>query len=409
MKGRFLVVCSLGIAALTACEAPATGTSGPPATAAVEMPETPAIEAIVRAAYQKPDGPYVWTEGGEPHRLADSINTMEARISGDGQAVSYRKDWELYAIRIDERKPVLLLDRAYLDTLTPADGGFVTVGQFGFSVEGRYLYFNTTAANANPAGPQNDLFRLNVDGSAPEQIFAPGEGGVFTFSPDGGWVALYHPHEIVLARPDGKDARPVFAFDPDAPMGSEGPQIVWAQDSTGFSVLAYGARAAGPQPMTVWFVPVQGEAVERMTFQGYPGASLSPDGGKVIYFDRHEGTTDVHHVDSLGKDTLYASLGESVSFMEWAPDSQRFILNYTQYREDSPVMLTVPYVCAPGEAPVRLTDTPTAYPAYWVDNRRVLLSGEDGRLVLQELGKTSMPVDSGLSINDFDFTLMPGD
>jgi hypothetical protein len=63
-------------------------------------------------------------------------------------------------------------------------------------------------------------------------------------------------------------------------------------------------------------------------------------------------------------------------------------------------------VCALGEDPVRLTDTPTAYPAYWVDARRVLFSGEDGGLRLQELGRPSLRIDEGLSTNAFDFTLL---
>jgi hypothetical protein len=329
---------------------------------------------------------------------------MDICISGDGSAAAYRKTGGLYAIRVEGGDPVLLLDRASLDTLTPESGGRLTINQFDFGPDSRYLYFNTTL----PV-PQNDLYRVDIDGSAPERIFAPGEGGNFGFSPDGEWMTVFHDNEIVLARPDGKDARRAFVFPDNVPMGSEGPQIVWARDSSGFSVISSAGRSIGPQPMTVWFVPVHGEPEKRMTFQGYPGARLSPSGRQAVYFDRHDGTTDVHFVDSSGTDTLYASLGEDVFLMDWSPDSRRFILNYYQYRENSPAMINVPYVCAPGEAPVRLTDTPTAYPAYWVDNQRVLFSGEDGRLFLRELGKPGVLVDEGLSINAFDFTLLPAE
>ncbi|MBN2084605.1 MAG: PD40 domain-containing protein [Anaerolineales bacterium] len=394
MKERILVASMLLAAVLTACEMPLAAT-----------PEERAANQIVRAAYQKSDGPYIWTEGGEPQKLADSVNTTDICISGDGSAVAYRKNGEIYAIRVEGGEPVPLLGRAYLDTLSPESGGFITINQFDFSADSRYLYFNTKV----PDGQQYDLYRVDLDGSTPERIFAPGEGGNFSFSPDGEWMTVFHTGEIVLVRQDGKDPNAAFAFPENAPVGSNGPQIVWAQDSSGFSVVSYGAKTPGPQPMTVWFVPVQGEPEKRWAFQGYPGAILSPDGSRAVYFDRHDGTTDVHIADAAGLDTLYASLGKSADLMEWAPDSRRFLLNYYQYREDSPAMINVPYVCAPGEALVRLTDTPTAYPAHWVDARRVLFSGEDGRLFLQELANPSVLVDEGLSINAFDFTLLPAE
>jgi hypothetical protein len=393
MNARIPTLFLLGTAVLAACQTPVTGTP------------TAQPAAVVRAAYRKPNGPYIWTEGVGPQKLADSVNTMDICISRDGLAVAYRKDGELYAIRIEGGEPVLLLDRARFDTLAPERGGFVTIHQFDFGADSRYVYFNAQI----PGRQQDDLYRVNIDGSAPERIFAPGEGGNFSFSPDGEWMTVYHSHVIVLADPEGKNARTAFTFPDNAPMGSEGPQIVWAQDSSGFSVFSYEGKSDKPQPITVWFVPVRGKPEQRMTFQGYLGMSLSPDGRQAVYFDRHDGTNDVHFVDSSGTDTLYASLGEDVFFMDWAPDSRRFILNYDQYREDSPAMINVPYLCAPGEAPVRLTDTPTAYPAYWVDDRRVLFSGEDGRLFLRELGNPSVLIDDDLLGNAFDFTLLPAE
>ena len=389
-KRAFFACLFFAAAVLAACAAPATQTSEPQASA-----------AILRVAYQKPDGPYIWTEGGQPQKLADSVNTMDATLSRNGSAVAYRSDFGLYAVQIEGGEPALLLDRRN----APDTGGLVNVYQFDFGPDSGYLYFNTTPG----AGGQYALYRVNIDGSPPERIFATGEGGNFTFSPDGEWMTVFRAGEIALARPDGKVARTAFTFPGNAPFGSHGPQIVWAQDSSGFSVLSYAGKSNKPQPVTVWFVPVEGEPEKQWFFQGYLGASLSPDGRRAVYFDRHDGTTDVHLVDSGGADTLYASLGKSADLMDWAPDSQRFLLNYYQYREDSPEMINVPYVCALGEAPARLTDTPTAYPAYWVDDWRVVYSMESGELRLQEVGKPSLLIDDGLLINAFDFTLLPGE
>ncbi|MBN1439614.1 MAG: PD40 domain-containing protein [Anaerolineales bacterium] len=394
MNRRMMAAFFCGAALLAACrrtEAPAS--------------EIRAEASVVRAVYQKPDGPYVWTEGGQPRNLAEGANTEEICISDDGSTVAYRSDFGLHAVRVEGGEPVLLIDRAYLDALGLESGGFVTVNQFGFGAGSQHLYFNTKI----PAGQQYDLYRVDIEGPAPERLFAPGEGGNFTFSPDGEWMTVFHAGEIVLARPDGSATRTAFTYE-NAPIGTDGPQVVWARDSSGFSILSYGEKSnTKPQPITVWFVPVRGEPERRWSFQGYLTVRLSPDGGRAVYLNRHDGTTDVHYADSSGTDRLYASLGQSVLIMDWAPSSRRFLLVYFQYREDSPEMISVPYVCAPGEDPLRLTDTPTAYPAYWVDDDRVLYSMESAELRLQEVGKPSLLIDDGLLINDFDFTLLPAE
>jgi hypothetical protein len=394
----------LGAVVLAACRVPPTQTPETAAsTAGVArksgIPETEAPAEVLRVVYQKADGPYVWTEEAGEKKIADGANTMDAAISRDGSAVAYRSDFGLYAARIEGGDPVLLLDRSD----PPDDGGFVGVYQFDFGPDNRFVYFMTTSDQ----GARSALYRVNIDGSPPERIFAAGEGGNFTFSPDGEWLTVFHAGEIVLAKPDGRDARTAFTYPGNAPFGSDGPQIEWAEDSSGFFVVAYEGRSNKPQPFTVWFIPVAGDPERRWTFQGYLSFFLSPDGNRAVYFDRRGGTTDVHIADSSGKDVLYASLGEEADFMDWAPDSRRFILNYYQYREDSPEMINVPYVCAAGEAPLRLTDTPTAFPAYWVDSLRVLYAMESGELRLQEVGKPSLLIGDGLLINAFDFTLLP--
>ncbi|MBN2257196.1 MAG: PD40 domain-containing protein [Anaerolineaceae bacterium] len=355
---------------------------------------------IHRVVYPKPDGPWIWTEGEEPRRLASSNNTENVRISDDGQAVAYQAEGGLYAILLDEDGPNLLVDRVYLDSLTPPGDGFVTINTFDFGARSHFVYFDTRI----PGRKQNDLYRVAAGGGTPERIFAPGDGGNLTFSPDGQWMTIYQTLDIVLSHQDGMDAHTVFTFPDDVFMASQGPQIVWAQDSSGFSVIARESESEMSQRMTVWFVPIHGNPIERMHFYGYPATYLSPDGSSVVYFHDHDGTSDIHFVDSQGVDTLYASLGQHAYFMEWSPDSRHFIINYVQEGSSPSAWSNIPYLCEPGADPIRLTDTPTAYPSYWVDAQRVLFYGDGLRL--QVLGKPSMLIDEGLLINDFDFTLI---
>ena len=397
MKKRAWIAFVVGCLFLASC-----------AQGAAEPAEEPAGEtkggAVVRAVYPKADGPWIWTEGEEPRLLAGAVNTADVRLSDDGNAAAFTggTDWELYIASITEGRAVVLLDRADLDALTPEGGGFVTIGQFDFGARSHAVYFTTVTPH--PGGPQYDLYRVSAGDADPARIFAPGEGGPFTFSPDGEWLTVYHPDELVLARPDGTDARAVHAFSGDSPMGSAGPQIVWARDSSGFSFLSPEGTGQGLQTISVRYIPVEGEPVERMTFQGYPGARLAPDGITVVYLARNNGSTDVHYVDSDGRDSLFASFDERLFFMDWAPDSSRFLLIADREQPDSPVPVYVPYVCAPDAGPVRLTGQPSAYPAYWAGGARVLFFADGLRLWKQ--GEEELLIDDGLSANAFDVTLL---
>jgi hypothetical protein len=109
-------------------------------------------------------------------------------------------------------------------------------------------------------------------------------------------------------------------------------------------------------------------------------------------------------VDSQGKDTLYASLEEDAFFMDWAPGSHRFLVAAVHEQPDSPDTVYVPYICAPGADPVRLTSQPSAYPAYWAGGMRVLFFADGLRL--WKPGEEELLIDDGLSANAFDFTLL---
>ncbi len=133
--------------------------------------------------------------------------------------------------------------------------------------------------------------------------------------------------------------------------------------------------------MTVWFVPVTGEAVKQMSYAGPYGANLSPDGKSVVYLNFQHDPVDVHMVASDGQDTLCGSYASNeypgINFMGWAPDSKSFLLNLS-----SDARLMDPYLCAAGKSPVKLTDTQHAYPVVWVDAERFLFIS-DGSLRLQ--------------------------
>jgi hypothetical protein len=181
-----------------------------------------------------------------------------------------------------------------------------------------------------------------------------------------------------------------------------GPEIIWKPDSSGF----YLVSASGPQDsrdnMTVWFIPVTGHPVKQMSYTGPYGANLSPDGRAVVYLYHQHEPVDVHVVTADGKDTTIGSYATqsymNLIFMGWAPDSKHFLLNLGKDGR-----LVVPYLCADGEQPVKLTDTDDALPVVWVDAQRVLFASHGQSLHLQQVGAPSILLDADASAW-FDYT-----
>jgi hypothetical protein len=243
---------------------------------------------------------------------------------------------------------------------------------------------------------QYDLHRVNAASGSPTLIFGAGKGGFFSFSPNGQWMTLYHPDELVLAHPDGSESRAAFQYPADFRYTMVGPQIVWKPDSLGFYLVSASGSQGSRDNMTVWFIPVAGEPVKQMSYTGPHGANLSPDGRTVVYLYHQREPVEVHVVAADGKDTTFGSYASAtymnLNFMGWAPDSKHFLLNLSKDGR-----LNVPYLCAVGEQPVKLTDTDDAHAIAWVDAQRVLFASHGKTLHLQRVGAPSILLDANAS------------
>lgn len=376
---------------------PAISPTGSPSSAPTESLSTtlpsPALKpTVLRVVYFK--GGYVtqWTEGRGARQLAEA-NFDQVRISDDGQVIAYlgyssagnSGPYGIFAINADGANQRLLVGQDYVRNIPSAE----RIVSFDFAPASHTLYFVTD---------QYDLHRVNAASGTPAPVFGSGKGGPVSFSPDGRWMTLYHPRELVLARSDRPEARVVFQqWHPDYGVGTAGPEIIWEPDSSGFHLVAASGPQDSPDNMTVWFIPVVGDPVKRMSYTGPYGENLSPDGRQVVYsYNQHE-PIDVHVVTADGKDTTFGSYSTK-SYMNlmalgWAPDSKHFLLNLSKDGRFS-----VPYLCSPGQQPVKLTDTDNASSVSWVDAERVLFvnhgASAGDALRLQRLGEPSVLLDT---------------
>lgn len=346
------------------------------------------LAAGLQVVYFKGGQVLSWTAGSGARALAQA-STESLRISEDGKVAAYLGAdpagiYGLYGVNTDGGKPRLLVQNTQLA------GQIVS---FDFAPASHTLYFVTD---------QYDLQRVEAENASPIPILGTGKGGFFSFSPDGQWMTLYHPNEVVLAHPDGSAARLAFQYPEDFRYTMIGPEIAWKTDSSGFTLVSASGPQGEPNSMTAWFVPVAGEAVKQMSYAGPYGANLSPDGQSVVYLNFQHDPVDVHLVAADGKDTLCGSYASNeyplINFMGWAPDSKSFLLNVSN---DAGRM--DPDLCTAGKPPVKLTDARQAYPVVWVDAERFLFVS-DGSLRLQRRGGASVVLD-GISGSYFDFTV----
>ena len=376
-------------------------TPAPTAPSSTALPSPTPKSPVLRVVYFKGGRVTLWTEGKGARQLAEA-SFEQVRISDDGQVIAYlgygtagnAGPYGIFAINADGSNQRLLVGQDYVRNIPSAE----RIVSLDFAPASHMLYFVTD---------QYDLHRVNVASGAPAPVFGPGKGGPVSFSPDGRWMTLYHPRELVLARSDGSDARVVFQqWRPDYAAGTEGLEIIWERDSSGFHLVAASGPQDSPDNMTVWFIPVAGKPVKQMSYTGPYGESLSPDGRQVVYLYHQREPVEVHVVAADGKDTPFGSYAsasyKSLDFMGWAPDSKHFVLNLSK---DGRV--SVPFLCAVGEQPVKLTDTDNAGSVRWVDAQRVLFvnHGAPGgdALRIQRLGEPSVLVDV-VQFSEFDYT-----
>ena len=373
---------SLATADPPASASPVPASPSPTAQAASSPTLIPRAPAL-RVAYYKAGQIMLWSQGAEARSVTEANNVERVRISDDGQMVAYlgRNSsgvYELFGVSADGSGRRVLVSQDYLQSLQPAG----TIVDFGFAPASHTLYFVTD---------QYDLRRVSTADAAPVSIFEAGKGGFFSFSPDGQWMTLYHPNELVLAPLDGAGSRVVFQYAEDFSYTMVGPEIIWKPDASGFNLVSASGPQGSPDNMTVWFIPVAGEPVRQMSYTGPYGASLAPNGQSVVYLDFRQQPIDVHVVTADGEDASYGSFA-NVSFMGWAPDSLHFLLNLS-----SDQRLNEPFLCAVGEQPAKLTDTDDALPVDWIDAEHLLYASHGQALRFQRVGAPSILLDGDAS------------
>jgi Tol biopolymer transport system component len=200
------------------------------------------------------------------------------------------------------------------------------------------LVFNTRPTFEGPGLMlNNDLWFADIDEGELQQVYPPGAGGQFHFSPDGSQIALVLPDSISLVNTDGSNRRDrVFVY-PEVVTYSEYAFYAkpeWADDSSYLmAVIPPQAALDRPEdPSTIWRIPQDGSpAVLQGSFHAAPlfTPNLSPDLQRVVYLQQSGESADnvrsLHISNVDGSDDQVYTEAENLMLNSWAPDSLRFV------------------------------------------------------------------------------------
>ena len=191
--------------------------------------------------------------------------------------------------------------------------------QFAFTPNSQSLIFTTSASDGTP---RFDLNRADLLNGRLEQLLPAGQAGEFTISPDGQFLALVQPNQILVASADGTARRVVDQF---PPVGAYLPKIAWLENSFGFKTVIPGAAG---QLARLMFLPAAGGPPAQLA--QFPAVSpevsemyIAPDGSKVLYAREQAGQLELHVIDASTADRrLFAFPKGQVGLLGWTPDSQ---------------------------------------------------------------------------------------
>jgi hypothetical protein len=325
-----------------------------PADYVFPTPE-PAFTPAPADAYPVPEGLrivfgtggdiWLWKAGTRSAERLTSVgdDLMQVKISDNGQIVAFRKADELWMVHGDGTGERILLGAENLEALA-SDGFEVRLGHFAWVPGTHTVAFNTRKRLEARDVPADDLCLVEASAlgaehpTGPTLLLQPGDGGEFTYSPDGGRIAVVTPGDVSLVDADGTNRRDrTLTYTPIATHSGDARYVrpVWASDGSELMVAVPppDPDARPLQQTTIWRIPIDGAPAELVaTINALPTEDTVSFSslltyvafGELLQAGDSEAEVQVQlKVARLGTDDWQA-YPEASALFGWAPDSRRF-------------------------------------------------------------------------------------
>lgn len=291
-------------------------------------PSLASLQLVVRTEHTL----WLWRNGlSTPLIAAETISSPI--LSSDGSMIAFRRAGELWVINRDGSDERRLLSTDDLATIEPIVPG-VRLRDVDWIPGTHSLFFNTIIQQEVGSMLADDLHLVNADTGEWQTLLASGEGGQFTFSPDGEKAALTSPRSISVINADGTNYQRLLDFRPIDTYSEYAyyVQPVWTADSlslrVGISVPDW-LYASNPT-ITIWHLPLDGSqpAIFNQIEAHGPEIRLSPDLSRMIY-SLHgpfldDQTAEMHVANLDGTDDQ--AYQAQCCFLSWSLDPNYFVL-----------------------------------------------------------------------------------
>ncbi|MBL8094358.1 MAG: hypothetical protein JNL73_09315 [Anaerolineales bacterium] len=332
----------------TAAPTEAPAPTEPPAPTPTAAPVGPSCQvAYVRAGqlYCRLDG------GGEVRVTAvDGGSLQAAAISSDGAWVAYiigvpDGPGDLFAIRVADAAggtltPTALANATNLPGSQPGD--IVSARTIAFVPGTQTLLFDTRYVPAGGIqGPgeyiNNDLWRVNVDGSGLSQLAPNGTAGRYAISPTGGHVALSSGNTISVLDLAAGSIAAAIEFDPILTYSEYAykPEAVWSADGSVFTVavpsvdpMAADTHATLHRINTAGIEEPLGLIPGNFVFGGV--IRVAPTGERVAYgYSDGTGAVSALTLQRLPSDPAPGGVTiPEITWLNWSPDGARLAVGH---------------------------------------------------------------------------------
>jgi hypothetical protein len=385
--------------------------------------------AGLRVAFFKDGDVWLWTAGETniaPLTTADEVYGG-IEISDDGMTVAFIRGVELWAIDSDgtgERRLASAADLSTMGTETkPGDQG-TKLNRFAWVPGTHVVAFNTRQPISEKTVLNHDLRLVDTDTLEQTVLLAPGQGGEFTYSPDGGQVAIVTPGDVSLIDADGGNRRDsVLTYAPVEMYSASDyyARPAWAADGDSLLVAIPPAdpQVRPIQHTTIWRIPIDGGPAELVTtIDALPienVVSFSHDLNYVAYGEVQQAEDSTPEQVEIWLKVVRLANGDWFAYPDvsalygWAPDSRRFA--FVAGRQTSQLQIgqwSAPTIPGSIDAGVPIQDV------HWVDmshylfvarrNWEVGAEGDSFELILGDTDGGSTVLVSTADYLVYDFT-----
>jgi len=276
-------------------------------------------------------------------QLITSGDVYDIGLSDDGEWLAFVRlhddfKYSFWVIKLDGTGEKQLVSESQFDSMKnnkDAVGGMPYV--FTWRPGTHELAFVSAPVFDGPGMLVNDdLWIVNADSGELKQVFTPGNGGIFYYSPDGAQLALVTPEKISLINADGSNRRDGVLTFPKVNTYSEFyyyPAPKWsAQGDKLLVIIPPEDPYISPlQPSTIWQINVDAASSAKLgdlNVSPFAAAEFSPDQARLAYLEDGEKTGDTEYelyiltLNGMSKSIYEKGL---VTFSAWSPDSSRFI------------------------------------------------------------------------------------